>query len=143
MQDQSGWWKTQSTNCGDGENHIVEDKHGEKSRQAWRSFTTGAESVRVVRDEEWDQKCWIDASQKNRHERIWKDVKKRISILEELKVLAKNSREWKIEGQKRKVTRKDTKDCGRNSRLEAFMAQKGLWNVAKNRMLEDRGVLPK
>ena len=64
---------------------------------------------------------------------------KRISILEEWKVPAKNARGGTIEGQKRMVTRKEMQkfDVG------GFMAQKRLWDIAKKRMLEDRGALPR
>ena len=37
----------------------------------------------------------------------------------------------------------NTGDNGMISKREAFMAQKGLWNVAREKMLEDRGALPK
>ena len=64
---------------------------------------------------------------------------KRISILEEWRVPAKNARGGTIEDQKRTVTRKDMQkfDVG------GFMAETRLWDIAKKRMLEDRGALPR
>ena len=44
----------------------------------------------------------------------------------------------KIEGQKRRVTRKDRKRLGEEPEVGG---KKGLWNVVNGRMLEDRGVL--
>ena len=68
---------------------------------------------------------------------------KRILIVEEESVPAKNAEGWKIEGQKRSVTRKEGKRFRGEKEMEDFMAQNGLWNIAKKRMLEDRGALPR
>ena len=53
-----------------------------------------------------------------------------------------NARGVKI-GQKRKVTRKECKILREEFEVGGFMAKKGLWYIAKKRMLEDRGALPK
>ena len=68
---------------------------------------------------------------------------KLILTLEEERVLAKNARGWKIEGQRRRVTRKQCKRLREEFEVGGFMAQKGLWNIAKKRMLEGRGALPR
>ena len=66
---------------------------------------------------------------------------KRISLLEEERVPAKNATGWKIEGHKRGVTRKECKRLREEFEVGGFMAQKWLWNIAKKRMLEDSGAL--
>ena len=51
--------------------------------------------------------------------------------------------ERKVEGGKRRATSKECKRPRQEFEVGGFMAQKGLWNVSKKRMLEDRGVLSK
>ena len=46
-----------------------------------------------------------------------------------------------IEGQKTRVTRMECKRLWEEFEVGSFIAQKGLWNIAKKRMLEDRGDL--
>ena len=69
---------------------------------------------------------------------------KRIQVLEEGRIPAK-ARSWRFEGQKRRVTRKKYTRLWNEFETGGFMAQKGLWNVARERekMLEDRGASPK
>ena len=52
---------------------------------------------------------------------------KRISPLEEERVPAKNSRGWKIAGEKQKVTRKEYRRLWKEFDVGGSMAQKGLW----------------
>ena len=68
---------------------------------------------------------------------------KRILILEEERVCAKNARGWNIEKQKRRVTDKEYKRVRGEFEVGGFMTQQGLWNIIEKRMLEDRGVPPK
>ena len=63
---------------------------------------------------------------------------KRIRVLEDGRIPAEEARNWKIEGQNSWVT---WEGCGRL--WSGLMAQKGLRNVAREKMLQDRGVLPK
>ena len=63
---------------------------------------------------------------------------RRVAILEEV-----SARGWKIEGQKRRVTREEYEILREEFEAGVFMVPKGLWNIAKKRMLEDRGVVPK
>ena len=70
-------------------------------------------------------------------------MKKRILLREEESVPAKNARGWKIEGQNRRVTKKECKRLREEFEVEGFTAQKGLWNIAKSKKLEDRGALPR
>ena len=97
-----------------------------------------------MRDKNWDQKLI------NRFKSEYMDTKeygtmlKRILILEEERVPAKNARGWTIEGQKKtRVTRKECKRLREEFEVGGFVAQKGSWNITKKRMLEDGGALPK
>ena len=51
-------------------------------------------------------------------------------------------RNWKIETQKKRITRKDYQRLLNKFELEGFIAQKGLWNLVREKMLRDRGALP-
>ena len=64
---------------------------------------------------------------------------KRIQVLEDGRVPAKEARNWKIEGQKRRITRKEYQRLLNKFEMEGFMAQKGLWNLARENLLQDRG----
>ena len=62
---------------------------------------------------------------------------KRIEVLEEGRIPAKEARNWKIEGQNKTITRKYRR-LWTEFETGGCMAQKGLWNVAKERMLRER-----
>ena len=47
-----------------------------------------------------------------------------------------------MEGQERKVTRKEYQRLLNKFEVEGFMAQKGLWNLVRNKALQERGALP-
>ena len=49
---------------------------------------------------------------------------------------------WKIEREKRRVMSKECKRLREEFEVGGFMAQK-MWNIAKERMLEDRGAVLK
>ena len=49
---------------------------------------------------------------------------KRVHILEDGRVPAKEAKDWKIEGQKRRITRKEYRKLRNKSELEGLMAQK-------------------
>ena len=68
---------------------------------------------------------------------------KRIRVLEDGRIPAKKARNWKIEGQKRRITRKKQRRLWNEFETVGFVARKGLSNVARERMLQDRGALPK
>ena len=57
---------------------------------------------------------------------------KRIQMLEEGRVPAKEAKSWRIEGEKKRITIKEYKRLLNNFQIEGLMAQKGLWNLAKN-----------
>ena len=47
-----------------------------------------------------------------------------------------------IDGEKKRITRKEYQRLLNNFELEGFMMQKGLWNVAKEKITNERGELP-
>ena len=64
---------------------------------------------------------------------------KRIQVLEDGRVRAKEARNWKIEGYKRKITRKDCQRLLMKFEMEGFMVQEGLWKLVRENVLQDRG----
>ena len=66
-----------------------------------------------------------------------------IHVLEDGRVPAKEAKNWEIEGQKRRITRKEYQRLLNKFEMEGFMAQRGLWNLSGERVLQDRGRLPK
>ena len=58
---------------------------------------------------------------------------KRIQILEDGRVRAKEAKNWKVEGQKRRIARKEYRRLWNEFEMGGFMAQKGLWNLARQR----------
>ena len=68
---------------------------------------------------------------------------KRIQVLEDGGVPAKEARSWRIEGQKEKITRKEYQRLLNKFEMEGFVAQKGLWNLFGEKVLRKRGALPK
>ena len=56
---------------------------------------------------------------------------KRIQVLEDGRVLAKEVTHWKIEGQNGESLEKDIGGFSINSRWKVFMAQKGFWHLTK------------
>ena len=67
----------------------------------------------------------------------------RIKILEDGRVPAKEAEDWKIEGRKKRITRKEYKRLINDFELEGLRAQKGLWNLAREKILQKRGAIPK
>ena len=67
---------------------------------------------------------------------------KRIQPLEEGRVPDKEAKNWRTEGEKKSITRKEYKRLVNNFEMEGLMAQKGLWNLAKEKIMKKRGELP-
>ena len=67
---------------------------------------------------------------------------KRIQILEEGRVPAKEAKNWRIEGEKKRITSKEYKMLLKIFEMEGLMAQKGMWNLAKEKSVKERGALP-
>ena len=57
---------------------------------------------------------------------------KRIQILEEGRVPAKEAKNRKIDGEKKRITRKEKRGCSTILKWKAFMAQ-GMWNLVKEK----------
>ena len=68
---------------------------------------------------------------------------KLIRVLEDGRVPAKEARNRKIEGQNRRITRNEYQRLYIKLEMQGFMARKGLWNLARVNVLQDRGALPK
>ena len=58
---------------------------------------------------------------------------KRIQVLEGGRVPAREARNWKIEGQKRRITRMDYRRLWNDFEMCGFMAQTGPWNLVRGR----------
>ena len=54
-----------------------------------------------------------------------------------------NAAGWTVDGEKSSVTRKECNRLRVEFGVGCFMAQQELCNIAKNRMMEDKGALPK
>ena len=72
------------------------------------------------------------------HQRVRQNVKTD-PVMEDGKVPAKESRNWKIEGLKRMITRTENPRLSNKFETEGFVAQKGLWKLARENVLQDRG----
>ena len=66
--------------------------------------------------------CKLEQAGTNEHGRMLK----RIQILEDGRVLAKEAKNWKIEGQRMRINRKEFEMGG-------FIAQEGLWNLTRDK----------
>ena len=69
-------------------------------------------------------------------------IMKRNQTLEEGRVPVKEAKNWRVEGEKNRITRKEYKKLLNNFEMEGLMSQKGLWNLAKERIMKERGKLP-
>ena len=58
---------------------------------------------------------------------------KSTQTLEEGGVPAKEAKTWRIEGQKKRTTRKEHQRLTNKFEMEGLTAQKGLWNLAKEK----------
>ena len=68
---------------------------------------------------------------------------KRIQVLEDGRVHEKEARNWKIEGQKRRIAGKEHKRLVNELEMGGFMAQKGLWNLAREKCRRTEEHCPK
>ena len=65
-----------------------------------------------------------------------------IQILEEGRVPAKETKNLRIEGDKKRLTRKEYHRFFNKFDMEGLMAQKGLWNLAIEKNMKERRELP-
>ena len=63
-----------------------------------------------------------------------------IQVLQDGRVLAKEATNWKIEGQKRRISREEYQRLLNKFEMEVFMAQKGLWKLGRERGAGQRSV---
>ena len=63
-------------------------------------------------------------------------------IFEEERVPAKKTKNWGIEGEKKRITRKECQRLLNKFKMEGLMAPKGLWNLAKEKIMKERRELP-
>ena len=67
---------------------------------------------------------------------------KRILVFEDGRVPPEEARNWEIQGQRRRITKKGVSEaCELVCEVVGFMAQQGLWNFVGEKMLRDRGAL--
>ena len=67
---------------------------------------------------------------------------KRVQTLEEGRVPVKEAKKWRMEEEKRRITREEYKRLLNNFEIECLMVQKGLWNLATEKTMKERGELP-
>ena len=60
---------------------------------------------------------------------------KRIQVLENGRVPAKKTRDWKIEGSKKRITMKENKENLDEFEMGGFMTQKDLWKEFRERKI--------
>ena len=68
---------------------------------------------------------------------------KRIQILGEEMCQRRIRESGKLRGQKDELQGKSAQGFGKSLRLEVLWLKKGRWNIAKRKLLEDRGALPR
>ena len=68
---------------------------------------------------------------------------KRIRTLEDGRFPAKEAKGWKIEGKKRRITRKEHKGLRNNFELEGFMAKKRVWESCEKNEVQEKSAMPK
>ena len=124
----------------------------------WRNAHLGDHDLvrRVDRQGEvliWCRKCSGHARQRIRRKLVncskpdqvstkeHGNMLKRIQILEDDRVLAKEANNWKIDGQRRRITRKAYQRLWKNGRF--FMLKRTMIFLKKHKPLRDRGALPR
>ena len=65
-----------------------------------------------------------------------------LQILEEGRVPAKEAKNWRIDGEQQRITRKAFKRLLKFLEMEGLMAHKGLWNLPKEKIMKERGEFP-
>ena len=79
--------------------------------------------------------CGTEADEPLQARKDTKEHGKLLKIILKLEggeVPGRNAKRWKAEGENRKVTRKERKRAREEFEIGGFMAQKRLWNIAKN-----------
>ena len=63
---------------------------------------------------------------------------KRVQTLEEGRVPVKEAKKWRMEEEKRRITREEYKRLLNNFEIEGLMVQKGLWNFGNRKNNEEK-----
>ena len=71
-----------------------------------------------------------------RHQRIWQNDEKNSNSR------GRKRQMWRIEEEKKRITRKQYQRRLTKFEMEGLVAQKGLWNMAKEKTMKERGELP-
>ena len=115
---------------------------GKENGQAWRSFDLVQKMLWLRTTEngtKTDELLQTGEGGTTEHGKLLKLI---LSV-EAGRIPAKEARNWKIEGQKGRMTRKEYRRLWNQFETGGFRAQKGLWNVAREKMSQDRGALLK
>ena len=70
---------------------------------------------------------------------FWQNAEKQTL---EGRVLAQEARNWRIDVKKKRITRKEDQRLVNKIEMEGAMAQEGLWNLAKGKIVKESGELP-
>ena len=73
------------------------------------------------------------------HQRVWQN-NEGIQVLVDGRVPAKEASSWRIEGRKRRITRKEYQRVLNKFVMEGFMAQKVLWKLVREKPAGKRSV---
>ena len=92
-----------------------------------------------MRDKEWTKIDHLLQAGASEQKRAWQDVK---TNSDSRRRQGSCQRDTKLENGRR-ITRKEYQRLLNKFEMEGFMAQKGLWNVAKNKALQDRVAMPR
>ena len=77
------------------------------------------------------------------HKRAWQDVRRNSDSRRRQGSLPKRPKIGRLMEKKRRITWKEKRRPSEEFEMGEFMAPKGLWSLAKEKILQDRGALPK
>ena len=105
-------------------------------------FCFCAGNARVMRGREWDHNWWTDAGRSKWTQKSMARCWNEFIFSKTAGFLPKRQQIGKFRDKKRRITRKEYQRLLNMFDMEGFMAQKGLWNLARNKALQGRGALP-
>ena len=77
------------------------------------------------------------------HQRAWQYVETYPDPRRRQGSCQRGKKTGRLRGKKRRITWKEYRRLLHDFELEGLMAQKGLWNLAREKRLHDRGALPR
>ena len=116
-----------------GESDIWEAAICKKSGQAGWSSDLVQKMLGLCETEKMGPKLTNSCKPEQVGTKEYGKILKRIQTLEDGRVPAKEAENRKIEGQKRRISRKENKILSNEFEMGGFRAQKGLWNLARER----------